>query len=189
MTQQYKDIGLFFFGSLISKEMMETVLGHSINKLIYHEAILSGYGLQKVKDENYPALFKNQDAKVNGDDEHVEMEITQTEKKGRPTPIPTKPPLPLFPREAGVADSGGLVSVEEGRKEMEDLVKNRPALFRTGGALSRKHGEIFLRMYTKPYLSNTLRLADFAVPFFQAFGEGGIPQPPKSHRESSFFGG
>ena len=62
MTQQYKDIGLFFFGSLVSEEMMEIVLGHSINKLIYHEAILSGYGLQKVKDENYPALFKNQDA-------------------------------------------------------------------------------------------------------------------------------
>jgi len=66
MTQQYKDIGLFFFGSLISEEMMEIVLDHSIKKLIYHEAILNGYSLQKVKDENYPALFKNQEAKVNG---------------------------------------------------------------------------------------------------------------------------
>ena len=66
MTQQYKDIGLFFFGSLISEEMMETVLDHSINKLIYREAILNGYSLQKVKDENYPVLFKNQNAKVNG---------------------------------------------------------------------------------------------------------------------------
>ena len=66
MTQQYKDIGLFFFGSLISEEMMEIVLGHSIKKLVYHEAILNGYSLQKVKDENYPALFKNQEAKVNG---------------------------------------------------------------------------------------------------------------------------
>ena len=66
MTQQYKDIGLFFFGSLVSEEMMKIVLGHSINKLIYREAILNGYSLQKVKDENYPALFKNQDAKVNG---------------------------------------------------------------------------------------------------------------------------